>query len=287
MAMREPSGCLVVGAIGLWQKHRSMCSSCGKLATRARGAWKAGRLATIAGVLLALSSASTSFLAGGSGQPGSLRARGPPRRRLPAAAKGEKPGDGGEVSLFDQAVWNAAEALGAARAALSPEEQRFDDGDGQPARSQEELVSRLRADYDKDYFLTGDLDVQLYAEDCEFSDPFAGFRGRDRFVANLRNLAGGFITAYRVKLLDFDATPGGSADSVVVRTRLRVVLELGLPWRPVLGWVWGVTHECEAGPGAGGAEASVWRCVAHREAWEIDPAEGVAMVFRPGKGRLD
>ena len=40
------------------------------------------------------------------------------------------------------------------------------------------------------YFLTGAMDVALYDEQCEFADPFVAFRGRDRFVANLENLAG-------------------------------------------------------------------------------------------------
>jgi hypothetical protein len=46
------------------------------------------------------------------------------------------------------------------------------------------------------------FDLQaLYAGDCEFADPFASFRGRARFKANLENLAGGFIAENDVKLL--------------------------------------------------------------------------------------
>ena len=47
-------------------------------------------------------------------------------------------------------------------------------------------MERLRADYDRNYFLTGDIDVPLYTEDCEFADPFTSFRGRQRFVQNLK-----------------------------------------------------------------------------------------------------
>lgn len=54
--------------------------------------------------------------------------------------------------------------------------------------TREELVARLRADYDRNYFLTGDIDVPLYTEDCEFADPFTSFRGRQRFVQNLKIL---------------------------------------------------------------------------------------------------
>eukprot|EP00930_Biecheleria_cincta_P049546 TRINITY_DN34743_c0_g1_i1.p1 TRINITY_DN34743_c0_g1~~TRINITY_DN34743_c0_g1_i1.p1 ORF type:complete len:289 (-),score=37.61 TRINITY_DN34743_c0_g1_i1:279-1031(-) len=189
-----------------------------------------------------------------------------------------------QASAFDQVVWSAAEALGNLRSSLLGSEEQKLQGDRPAPKSCDELLERLRADYERNYFLTGEMDIELYAQDCEFSDPFTGFRGRDRFVRNLRNLAGGFITSFRVKLLDFSACEAeGQPNVLAVRSRLRVLLELGLPWRPTLGWVWGVTHECEYSTSSP-EEQGAWRCVAHREAWEIDPGEGVAMVFRPGKG---
>lgn len=205
------------------------------------------------------------------------------KARTPQTARQAGAGEP-DASPWDKAVWSAAEALGTLKATLAGEGGEWpSDVEGEPAKSREELVDRLRADYDRSYFLTGDIDVPLYTEDCEFADPFASFRGRERFVRNLRNLAGGFITSFNVKLLDLDVEGGADARSVLVKSRLRVVLELGLPWRPVLGWVWGVTHECDASssPDGGG---DIWQCSVHREAWEIDPAEGVAMVFRPGRG---
>ncbi|CAE8628498.1 unnamed protein product, partial [Polarella glacialis] len=218
---------------------------------------------------------------------GGLRGRGAVAVR--AKRKGDREPE--EASPWDQAVWSGAEVLGNLRAAVvggsAGESKTSANSTASPARSREELSSRLRADYDTSYFLTGDMDVELYSEDCEFSDPFAGFRGRERFVQNLRNLAGGFITDYRVKLLDFDEGNSSTSDKLSVRSRSLVQLELALPWRPTLGWVWGVTHDCECRDEeeeSGAVKEAVWRCVAHREAWEIDPAEGVAMVFRPGKG---
>lgn len=86
---------------------------------------------------------------------------------------------------WDQLVWNAAEALGNVRgAAVGNEEVEM----GEVPQSREELVQRLRADYDRNYFLTGDIDVPLYTEDCEFADPFTSFKGRQRFVQNLKRL---------------------------------------------------------------------------------------------------
>ena len=59
------------------------------------------------------------------------------------------------------------------------------------------------------YFLTGAMDAALYDPDCEFADPFTSFRGRDRFVANLENLAGRPVAAgnaiflISMKIIDF------------------------------------------------------------------------------------
>ena len=51
------------------------------------------------------------------------------------------------------------------------------------------------------YFLTGKMDIALYDSECEFADPFVSFNGRDRFVANLENLAGGFIVESSTRML--------------------------------------------------------------------------------------
>jgi len=93
----------------------------------------------------------------------------------------------GEAGWWDQLVWNAAETLGNARASLVGSEPEMPMGEAPISR--DELVERLRADYDRNYFLTGDVDVPLYTDDCEFADPFTSFRGRQRFVQNLKKLS--------------------------------------------------------------------------------------------------
>ena len=37
---------------------------------------------------------------------------------------------------------------------------------------------------------SGTGEMGAYAEDCYFADPFAGFKGTERFVKNVRNLGG-------------------------------------------------------------------------------------------------
>eukprot|EP00965_Chrysotila_dentata_P102107 3370524-Pleurochrysis_carterae.AAC.1 len=104
------------------------------------------------------------------------------------------------------------------------------------------------------------MDVSLYAEDCEFADPFVSFKGRQRFQDNLQNLAGGCsllvlptvtecmrfrFPAKQKQLAQFERWLWPLAASGVptsYKTRLLVKLQLGLPWKPVLAWPWGVEH---------------------------------------------
>ena len=103
------------------------------------------------------------------------------------------------------------------------------------------------------------LDRALYAEDCEFADPFVSFRGTQRFEDNLRNLAGGFIVDSSCRTLS-TSRADADADAPSYTTRLMVKLQLGLPWRPVLGWPWGVEHVFDAESGL---------IVRHIERWEV------------------
>ena len=86
------------------------------------------------------------------------------------------------------------------------------------------------------------VDVSLYDPDCEFSDPFVAFNGRQRFKENLENLAGGFIIDSFTRTLETSVFEGNATLPPTYRTKLMVKLQLGLPWCPVLAWPWGVEH---------------------------------------------
>ena len=101
-------------------------------------------------------------------------------------------GDDGEnePSLAARAAWVGAEVFGKVASAV-----RADDAPPAAAAaalvapaSREEARARLRADYERAYFVAGVMDEGLYAADCVFADDIAAFSGRERFVANLANL---------------------------------------------------------------------------------------------------
>jgi hypothetical protein len=136
-----------------------------------------------------------------------------------------------------------------------------------PPKSIKETLERIRLDNDRQYFLSGQVDELIYDDDCVFSDPFVSFRGRTRFVENLRNL-GSFITKYDSKVLQYNVVEEGQ---FVVETKLMVKLELNLPWKPILAWPWGVRYDISN---------DTFLITNHKESWDIDPLEGVKQIFR-------
>uniref|UniRef100_A0A7S4B3Q8 Glutaredoxin domain-containing protein n=1 Tax=Chrysotila carterae TaxID=13221 RepID=A0A7S4B3Q8_CHRCT len=186
-----------------------------------------------------------------------------------------------EPSAATKAVWVGAELFGKASAFVNGGQEFSSSGEMGAPQSLDEAIERLKADYagtsedPRPYFLTGRMDVSLYAEDCEFADPFVSFKGRQRFQDNLQNLAGGFIIDSNVRLLDSKVVTGGAASGVPTsyKTRLLVKLQLGLPWKPVLAWPWGVEHVFDP------ESALICR---HIESWEVSAGEGVRQLLRPG-----
>lgn len=138
-----------------------------------------------------------------------------------------------------------------------------------PPSSLDETVRRIRLDNDRSYFLSGEVDKYIYADDCLFADPFVAFRGRDRFVDNLQNL-GSFITKYSAKVINYSDVTEKDSDSII-ETKIMVKLELNLPWKPVLAWPWGVTYEIKP---------DSFLIAKHEESWDIEPWEGVKQIFR-------
>eukprot|EP00548_Thalassiothrix_antarctica_P008476 CAMPEP_0194137754 /NCGR_PEP_ID=MMETSP0152-20130528/7597_1 /TAXON_ID=1049557 /ORGANISM="Thalassiothrix antarctica, Strain L6-D1" /LENGTH=182 /DNA_ID=CAMNT_0038834897 /DNA_START=205 /DNA_END=753 /DNA_ORIENTATION=- len=137
-------------------------------------------------------------------------------------------------------------------------------------QSLQDTYDRIKNDCQNDYFISGKVDAGIYDIDCIFADPFVSFSGRDRFITNLENLAGGFITEnYSTKLLNYETTSND-----IVTTKLMVKLELNLPWKPILAWPWGVTYTIDP---------NTYLITKHEESWDIDPLEGVLQIFKKPK----
>ena len=183
-----------------------------------------------------------------------------------------------EPNLAVKSVWFGAELFGKMAKAVRGVDVTSARAAQRAPSTLEEAISRLKMDYDgspsdpRPYFLTGVMDEALYDEECEFADPFVSFKGRQRFVENLSNLAGGFITESSTRVLSTEIERSPPRYS----TKLLVKLRLALPWKPVLAWPWGVLHEFDEQSGL---------IVRHIESWDVSPAEGVQQLFTGGVGK--
>jgi hypothetical protein len=182
------------------------------------------------------------------------------------------------MNIITKSSWYAVEWFGNAFGKKGQPGQSSDLVETQLAlspKSLDETIERINDDNDRYYFLSGEIDSFIYDVDCIFADPFVSFSGRDRFVQNLQNL-GSFITKYDARVLKY--SPVTYEDSrQIIETKIMVKLELNLPWKPVLAWPWGVKYEIDP---------NTFLITKHEESWNIEPLEGVKMIFRPGKVNL-
>lgn len=183
-----------------------------------------------------------------------------------------------DMNIITKSSWYAVEWFGNSFGKKGQSEDSSDPGVTQLAsvpKSLDETIERINDDNDRYYFLSGEIDSFIYDVDCIFADPFVSFSGRDRFVQNLQNL-GSFITKYDARVLKY--SPVKYEDSIpIIETKIMVKLELNLPWKPVLAWPWGVRYEIDP---------QTFLITKHEESWNIEPLEGVKMIFRPAKVNL-
>jgi hypothetical protein len=99
------------------------------------------------------------------------------------------------------------------------------------------VANDIRAEYEALFWVTGDMDISLWADDCTFSDPFSSFGGSGstrRFEANAKSL-GRLVLDPVARVTSFEVVGGGQGrDEPEVRIGWSFKSKLDLPWRPVL-----------------------------------------------------
>ncbi|XP_024373887.1 uncharacterized protein [Physcomitrium patens] len=172
-----------------------------------------------------------------------------------------------DASPLVKMVWYGSEAFGKFVAAFRPsatvepeDEEMFV---GPVPRS--EVVDLIKKDYERSYFVTGNMTMGIYEADCEFADPFVAFKGLRRFKQNVSNL-GSFMEESSLKITDWQEYE----DRVYARWRFNCIL--GLPWRPILAATGSTEYFFDSNSG---------KICKHVENWDISPADGVRQLFKP------
>lgn len=173
-----------------------------------------------------------------------------------------------DPSLAVKAAWYGSELFGNIIGIGKTKDQQAkgEKRSASPVLAREEAVARLKMDFDRFYFVTGQMDLDLYEEDCTFADPFVAFQGRQRFKNNLDNLGS------LMQNVSLDVTGWEDAESSL-KTKWRFKCVLGLPWKPILA-ASGGTEFFFSGSG---------RIERHVESWDIEPMDALRQLIKPGR----
>ncbi|KAG8363301.1 hypothetical protein BUALT_Bualt19G0008000 [Buddleja alternifolia] len=89
------------------------------------------------------------------------------------------------------------------------------------------VVETIKEDFEKSYFVTGNLALDAYEEDCEFADPAGSFKGLSRFKRNCTNF-GYLLERSNMKLMKWE----DFEDKGIGHWRFSCVMSF--PWKPIL-----------------------------------------------------
>ncbi|KAK8464924.1 hypothetical protein PHAVU_010G105000 [Phaseolus vulgaris] len=113
------------------------------------------------------------------------------------------------------------------------------------------VVDTIKEDFQRSYFVTGDLTLNAYEEDCEFADPAGSFKGLQRFKRNCTNF-GSLLEMSNMKLMKWE----DFEDKGIGHWRFSCILSF--PWRPILSAT-GYTEyyfDAQSGKACGALECS-------------------------------
>ncbi|KAL0464197.1 UNVERIFIED_CONTAM: hypothetical protein Slati_0307300 [Sesamum latifolium] len=95
----------------------------------------------------------------------------------------------------------------------------------------DDVLSIIRSDYEKAYFVTGLFTSAIYANECTFEDPTIKFQGKDLYARNLSLLLP-FLLDPSIRLKGIEKGLDSEKEFIVASWKLRTYLKL--PWKPLI-----------------------------------------------------
>ncbi|KAK4751149.1 hypothetical protein SAY87_004631 [Trapa incisa] len=135
----------------------------------------------------------------------------------------------------------------------------------------DDIMSILKSDYEKAYFVTGVFTPGIYTGDCIFEDPTIRFRGRDLYQRNL-NLLVPFFDQPSIALEEIEKGEDAEYRFVLATWKLRTYLKL--PWRPLITIKGSTVYELN----------NNFQIVRHAESWNVSALQAIGQIFIPSSG---
>ncbi|KAL0347786.1 UNVERIFIED_CONTAM: hypothetical protein Scaly_1794600 [Sesamum calycinum] len=173
-------------------------------------------------------------------------------------------------------AWYGSEFLGVAASLLrspsktgdgaGPSSELSLDGFGRIDRAA--VVESIKEDFQRSYFVTGNLAVDAYEVDCEFADPAGSFRGLNRFKKNCTNF-GYLLEQSNMKLMKWE----DFEDKGIGHWRFSCVMSF--PWKPILSATGYTEYFFDEKSG---------KVCRHVEHWNVPKMALLKQILRPSRG---
>ncbi|GER46381.1 nuclear transport factor 2 family protein [Striga asiatica] len=187
-------------------------------------------------------------------------------------------------------AWYGSELLGVAASLLRSPAKSEDTGaavelavDGLGKVDRAAVVETIKEDFRRSYFVTGNLALDAYEEDCEFADPAGSFRGLSRFKRNCTNF-GYLIERSDMKLMKWE----DFKDKGIGHWRFSCVM--AFPWKPILSECEPQGSVCNAFKGYSTGYTEYYfdeksgRVCRHAEHWNVPKMALLKQLLRPSRG---
>ncbi|KAL8554240.1 hypothetical protein ACS0TY_002442 [Phlomoides rotata] len=130
------------------------------------------------------------------------------------------------------------------------------------------VVGAIKQDFQTSYFVTGNLSVDAYEEECEFADPAGSFKGLNRFKRNCSNF-GYLLETSNMKLMKWE----DFEDKGIGHWRFRCVMSF--PWNPILSATGYTEYYFDEKSG---------KICRHVEHWNVPKMALFKQILRPSRG---
>ncbi|KAK4339316.1 hypothetical protein RND71_040778 [Anisodus tanguticus] len=131
------------------------------------------------------------------------------------------------------------------------------------------VVDTIKNDFQRSYFVTGNLTLNAYEENCEFADPAGSFKGLSRFKRNCTNF-GYLVETSKMKLMKWE----DFEEKAIGHWRFSCILSF--PWKPILSATGYTEYYFDEKSG---------KVCRHIEHWNVPKMALLKQIIRPSKGK--
>eukprot|EP01041_Mallomonas_annulata_P011898 gene11898-24928_t len=145
-----------------------------------------------------------------------------------------------------------------------------------PNISPKEMLNGIRADFERGYLFSGEINSELYDEECRFTDPTISFTGLTTFENNIKSLQPLLENYIRDSMVILYAIALNET-SCNIKAKWRMSANLKLPWKPKIELTGQTTFTYN--PGCNG------RIVDYYEIWDIPALNVLIQLIQSDNGR--